>query len=268
MNFPELRRRAAIVRAVPLEAVLLFRGAARDGRDRRKWHTEQGPLSVSGPKFMNWQRGEGGGGAIDLVMHLAGVGFREALAWLEQHMAAVPAQGREPASPAASKEGTVAENGDVLRLPAPDERVLGRVRFYLTGCRGLAASLIESLIQAGRLYGDRRGNAVFVLVSGRRSGRSARSCGAPARGFGGEWRPAPARTWDTSGSVPRVPGKSSSASPRSMPSVASKCFLSGSASPPRAFAPTLPGSMGCLPEVTNSTAASMLTAPAMPQPTQ
>jgi len=44
-----LRQHAAAVRAVPLEAVLLCRGAARDRHDRRKWHTEQGPLSVSGP---------------------------------------------------------------------------------------------------------------------------------------------------------------------------------------------------------------------------
>ena len=49
----------------------------------------------------------------------------------------------------------------------------------------------------------------------RPSGRSARNCAAPGRGPGAGWPPAPARTWDTSGSVPRVPGKSSSASPRS-----------------------------------------------------
>ena len=94
MNFDDLRQRAAAVRAVPLETVLLFRGAVRDRRDRRKWHTEQGPLSVSGPKFMNWHRGQGGGGAIDLVMHLAGVDFRAAVAWLEQHLAAGPADQR------------------------------------------------------------------------------------------------------------------------------------------------------------------------------
>ena len=85
MNFDDLRQRAAAVRAVPLETVLLSRGAVRDRRDRRKWHTEQGSLSVSGPKFMNWQRGQCGGGAIDLVMHLAGVDFRTAVAWLQQH---------------------------------------------------------------------------------------------------------------------------------------------------------------------------------------
>ena len=51
-------------------------GAVRDQRDKSKWHTEQGPLSVSGAKFMNWHRRAGGGGAIDLMMHLADVDFR------------------------------------------------------------------------------------------------------------------------------------------------------------------------------------------------
>src|ERR1035441_6529672 len=98
MNFDDLRQRAAAVREVPLEDVLLFRGAVRDRRDRRKWHTEQGPLSVNGPKFINWHQGQGGGGAIDLVMHLAGVDFRTAVIWLQQHLAASPPSGGESAT--------------------------------------------------------------------------------------------------------------------------------------------------------------------------
>ena len=65
MSRDDLRRRAAVVREVALEAVLTFRGAVRDRYDKAKWHTEQGSLSVTGPKFMNWERDEGGGGAMD-----------------------------------------------------------------------------------------------------------------------------------------------------------------------------------------------------------
>ena len=61
-----LRQRAAAVRQLSLESVLVVRGATRDERDRSKWYTEQGPLSVTGAKFINWRRGVGGGGAIDL----------------------------------------------------------------------------------------------------------------------------------------------------------------------------------------------------------
>jgi hypothetical protein len=187
MNFDDLRRCAAAVRAVPLETVLLFHGAVRDEHDRRKWHTEQGPLSVSGPKFMNWHRGQGGGGAIDLVMHLADVDFRTAVAWLQQHLAASPLAVGEPAAHASGRESSVPipERPGRLRLPAPDDRMLGRVRQYLTRRRSLEASLIEPLIQSGRLYADSRGNAVFLLLAG----KARRPVGAELRGTGPRvWR--------------------------------------------------------------------------------
>jgi hypothetical protein len=58
--------------------------AVRDPHDPAKWHTARGVLSVSGPKFTNWNLDRGGGGAIDLVMHVRQVGFGQALEWLEQ----------------------------------------------------------------------------------------------------------------------------------------------------------------------------------------
>jgi hypothetical protein len=185
MSFDELRRRASAVRAVPLETVLLSRGAVRDRHDRHKWHTEQGPLSVSGPKFMNWHRGQGGGGAIDLVMHLAGVDFRTAVAWLEHHLAAGPLIRGESTADDPGKESSALEEPGTLQLPAPDERLLGRVHHYLTRHRGLAASVIEPLIQSGKLYADHRGNAVFLLVAG----KAQRPVGAELRGTGPRaWR--------------------------------------------------------------------------------
>ena len=181
MNFDDLRQRTAAAREAPLETVLLLRGAVRDRRDRRKWHTEQGPLSVSGPKFMNWQRGQGGGGAIDLVMHLAGVDFRTAVTWLQQHLAASSGH----AINALGTPSAAAEKPGGLRLPAPNDRQFGRVRQYLTPRRGLAVSLIEPLAQSGKLYADSRGNAVFLLVAG----KAQRPVGAELRGTGPRvWR--------------------------------------------------------------------------------
>ena len=81
MNFDDLRQLAAVVRELPLEDVLISRGAVRDRRDKRKWQTEQGPLSIMGAKFMNWQRDTGGGGAIDLAMHLGQMEYRSAVLW-------------------------------------------------------------------------------------------------------------------------------------------------------------------------------------------
>jgi hypothetical protein len=66
-----------------------------------------------------------------------------------------------------------------------DERQLARVRRYLKERRGLADSVLEGLIQSGKLYADRRGNAVFLLVAG----KPQRPVGAELRGTGPRvWR--------------------------------------------------------------------------------
>lgn len=181
MSFDDLRRRAAVVREVPLETVLLLRGAVRDGRDRCKWHTEQGPLSVTGAKFMNWQRDEGGGKAIDLVMHLAEVDFRTAVQWLEQHLAV----GHTAAAHACRQERPLAARRTTLELPVREDRMLGRILGYLTRRRCLSASLLDPLVESQRLYADQRGNAVFLLLAG----KANRPVGAELRGTGSRvWR--------------------------------------------------------------------------------
>ena len=87
----DLRRQADAVRWIPLQTVLTLWGAEPDRRDRAQWRTERGPLSVTGAKFFNWHRNQGGGGAIDLVMHLGEMDLRAALRWLQQHLGSGPA---------------------------------------------------------------------------------------------------------------------------------------------------------------------------------
>jgi len=185
VNFHDFRRRADQVRDIPLQDVLIFRGAVQDGRDRAKWHTEQGPLTVTGPKFMNWHRGQGGGGAIDLVMHLADMDFRTAVRWLEQHLAIGHLAAGDTATPARHKPPSTSQQTHELRLPPPDPRMLDRVRRYLTQRRHLPASLIDPLLESGKLYADSRANAVFLLVAGKVN----RPVGAELRGTGPQaWR--------------------------------------------------------------------------------
>lgn len=241
MNFDEIRRRAAVVREVPLETVLILRGAVRDRQDRSKWHTERGPLSVTGPRFMSWHRGTGGGGAIDLVMHLAGVDFQAAVAWLQQNVAGSHVMvGKDSTTKDASRNSRSVGKRDVdsLRLPARDDRMLSRVRRYLAGQRYLPASLTEPLIASGKIYADSRSNAVFLLVRGK---ANRPNCAEPGVAFGEGWRQVRVRTWVISGSVPRDLGKSFSANPRSTRSAASIYTQTASASPPRVCEPILAG---------------------------
>lgn len=55
----------------------------------RRWHANvQGrefELLLTGPKFWDNRMQRGGGGAVDLTMHLTGCGFRHAAAVLKEH---------------------------------------------------------------------------------------------------------------------------------------------------------------------------------------
>lgn len=158
-----------LLRAIPLESVLRLCGAQPDRNDPRKWHTARGVLSLSGAKFMNWTCGQGGGGAIDLVMHLHQFGFQPAMQWLGQSF---------PGSLPLPSEGVVpTASGRRLVLPVPDRAKLWRVRQYLLAERALAPALVEPLIQAGTLYADGRANAVFLLL-----GKEKQPVGAELRG--------------------------------------------------------------------------------------
>src|SRR2546430_2247333 len=79
-----MRDRFDPLRRIPLTAVLRACGAQPDRYDKAKWHTSEGTLSVTGTKFMNWQRSQGGGGAIDLAMHLNHLAFPAAGRWVER----------------------------------------------------------------------------------------------------------------------------------------------------------------------------------------
>jgi len=166
MTFLELRQRADHLRAVPLEAVLQAWGAQRDPDDPHKWHTSQGVLSVTGAKFMNWNCGLGGGGAIDLVIHLTNRGFATAIQWLGEHF---PSMAPAPTARPRLQSRFV--------CPVPDPAKLDRVIHYLVAQRGLAPRLIASLVQAGSLYADPRANAVFLLRNSQ-----GRPVGAELRG--------------------------------------------------------------------------------------
>ncbi|MEK7360535.1 MAG: DUF3991 and TOPRIM domain-containing protein [Pseudomonadota bacterium] len=173
MTFQEIRARADRARGLPLQSVLLATGAEPDRFDKAKWHTAQGVISVTGMKFMNWDRGVGGGGAIDLTIHLNGMGFKDAVEWLWRRFPG-------PDSPGQAQSGQT----PCLRLPSPDAAQLWRVKRYLVRDRGLSPVLIERLIQSGRLCADNRANAVFLLL-----GMGNTPVGAELRGTGPRsWR--------------------------------------------------------------------------------
>ena len=178
MTRDDFRRRADLVREIPLEVVLRSWSAVRDPRDKSRWQTGRGPLSVTGTKFFDWHASHGGGGAIDLVMHLAGWDARQAIDWLWRHCGSQVAGSNSPTAPASISAGQ-------LRLPASSATYLERVRRYLRQQRCLSEEILASLIEDGKLYADSRGNAVFLMVAGKPN----RPIGAELRGTGSRvWR--------------------------------------------------------------------------------
>ena len=212
MSRDDFRRRADVVRAIPLEVVLTSWGAVRDRRDQSRWHTRRGPLSVTGTQFFNWHAAQGGGGAIDLVMHLGDWDAGQAIEWLGRQLGCQgPGANRradrngDPAActtgltlncESSSSRGTPWMDEDQpdaagpyrhpqLRLPAASLAHLPHVTGYLTEQRGLAADLLVPLIDEGKLYADARGNVVFLMVAGKPN----RAIGAELRGTGNRlWR--------------------------------------------------------------------------------
>jgi hypothetical protein len=209
----DFRRQADLVRAIPLEVVLTAWGAVPDRRDKSQWRTPRGPLSVTGTKFFNWHAGHGGGGAIDLVIHLGGWDARQAIVWLGRHLGHHVAQvspiaatkaDADSASRLDSTSGSASSSsrsappgrenvGDPTRhapcrqlhLPTVSLANLPRVRRYLIQHRGLSATILAPLIDQGKLYADARANAIFLMVAGKPN----RPIGAELRGTGDRvWR--------------------------------------------------------------------------------
>jgi hypothetical protein len=140
------------LRALPLPVVLAALEATPDPGDPAKWRTARGVLSVTGAKFINWSQGIGGGGAIDLVMHVQQLGFGRALQWLEDRFGTGPSV--QSAFPPAPR---------VLTLPPPSVHHWPRVERYLIEQRQLPRWLLTPLVHAGIIYADARANAVFLL---------------------------------------------------------------------------------------------------------
>jgi len=167
-TFFEIKNKADLVRRIDLVSVLRRTGCIRDKYDRAKWHTSQGAISVSGTKFMNWTKCLGGGGAIDLVVHLKGVDFKTAVRWLADTF---------PSYDIKESVRKIPPSKPFLKLPEKDNARLTQIINYLTGVRSIPAPVIKSLIHSGKLYADHRGNAVFLLL-----GKEKNIVGAELRG--------------------------------------------------------------------------------------
>ncbi|MBM3272931.1 DUF3991 domain-containing protein [Candidatus Kaiserbacteria bacterium] len=160
-SLDDIRRLANEARVIPLTDVLDRLGAIQDDG---YWCLPGRRFTVKGSKFFDEAAGKGGNGAIDLVMHCEGVAYREAVAWLSLHFGTDTTVGEAIRSAREIVEEPACHPAP-LPPPARDDEQLPKVVDYLTRVRNIPAELVQSLIDAGRLFADRFANCVFALTN-------------------------------------------------------------------------------------------------------
>ena len=150
------------VRDFPLEKVAYELGLDPDPKDKHKWQNEQHIINITGSKFYDWKELRGGGGAIDLVMHINDCDFKQALTWLNDRF------GEGATLEAVTyKTRKIIREKPVLKFTPPvhDESKWQSVKKYLTRTRKLPSGLVDSLHSSGLVYADEKQNAVFIRRS-------------------------------------------------------------------------------------------------------
>lgn len=161
------------LRACPLEQVAAELNLTPDPHAPNKWVSDDHEIRITGSQFYDFQQGQGGGGAIDLVMRVQQQGFMSAVSWLRDRF------GDQTAT------DTVMENVQSViqgTLPRPFEPPVAStahwpaVRHYLTEERCLPGAFVDQMHQLGRIYSDANRNAVFLCrdLDGNLTGASLR----------------------------------------------------------------------------------------------
>ncbi|MBD2458464.1 plasmid recombination protein [Nostoc sp. FACHB-87] len=171
------------LRDLPLEDVAWELGLHHD---QGRWKGHGHIINIDGSKFYDFspEQQKGGGGAIDLVMHVNSCNFRQAIAWLSDRFGEA---GAERAAIAHARNATSeiiqSEPRPQFRLPVEDKAKWQLVSDYLTQKRGIEENLVQALHERGLVYADDQQNAVFVM---RNLGDLPHAKGAFLRGTRGE----------------------------------------------------------------------------------
>jgi 5S rRNA maturation endonuclease (ribonuclease M5) len=170
---------AKSVRDLPLKDVVYELGLEPDSNDKHKWQNENHIVNITGSKFYDWKQMKGGGGAIDLVMHVNECDYKQSVATLCDRFgsgAAIKAVTYK------TREIIKTEPVQEFTPPVPERNKWQAVKQYLTRTRKLPSGLVDRLHEQGLIYADQNQNAVFI----RRSIDESKITGATLRGTAGE----------------------------------------------------------------------------------
>jgi len=172
----------AQARQLDLRDTIQTLGGAQDRYDTHKWRVNDEHISINGERFYNHDQQKGGGGSIDLVMHVTGYSFKQAVAYLNHEAGpelAVAAAANYGARERTTQAQEIVERGEraPFMQPQADEDRWPQVRAYLVEQRGLPGGIVDELHGRGTIYADSRANAVFL-----RTNEEGQAVGASLRG--------------------------------------------------------------------------------------
>jgi len=172
----------AQARQLDLRDTIQTLGGVQDRYDTHKWRVNDEHISINGERFYNHDRQSGGGGSIDLVMHVAGYTFKQAVAYLNHEAGpelAVAAAAQHGARERTTQAQEIVERGEraPFMQPQADEDRWPQVRAYLVEQRGIPRGLVDELHERDTIYADGRANAVFL-----RTDAEGQAVGASLRG--------------------------------------------------------------------------------------
>lgn len=144
------------LRQLDVAAVCSLLGLELDPNDTKQFKTDGFRIAVDGLKWFDHEAKRGGGGAIDLIMHVKQLVFKEAINYLGGVIDSLP-------NPATSRvlTDTKATNKKPTKPPKAHNSKLSLVTAYLTNERHLNPDLVQWCIDRGMIYADSRANCVF-----------------------------------------------------------------------------------------------------------
>ncbi len=165
LQIQQLKQQLNQLRDLSLDLVAWQLGLTQKlGND--KYLGENHIINIDKSKWYDFHpsQNKGGGGAIDLVMHVNQYNFKQAIAWLsdrfgkEGAIQAGRSYGEQQAGKAIETEPT-----PLFELPQANPSNWDLVHNYLNQKRGLRSDLVSLLYKRGRVYADNNQNAVFVM---------------------------------------------------------------------------------------------------------
>ncbi len=146
MNIEQLRQ-------LDVTAVCSLLGLELDPNDTKQFKTDGFRIAVDGLKWFDHEAKKGGGGAIDLIMHVQGLAFMNACNFLSSVSGSIDTVTYTTHTKETSKKAT--------KPPQADNSKLSLVTAYLTNKRHLNPNLVQWCIDRGMIYADLRANCVF-----------------------------------------------------------------------------------------------------------